>query len=241
MEKPFCSCYFNNEDFFDVTSQLRSGQGNTDATASLKASVSLILAPASDLELELLKVIDNAHFCVELTRRVACKPEDSLHVSYLLDARKWVQYQILNLPRLVEVATSLSPAQGQLYEIVRLSLTIFSLIAIFPMPSSTTPFAEVASAVLPNLQTLQDDAGDSQCTLLLWGFTLGGLAGIGTPLYDDFAFLAGQLCQLLRIESWQELQQVLHNHLWYSEVSDVDGQQFWSAIQKLSASDLTQP
>lgn len=238
MTEPFYSCHFNNEDFFNVFNQLRSARVDINAAPSLKTGISHILTPVSDLESTLVNVIDDAQLCVQMTRTFVHGLEKNLHDSYLLDARKWIHYRILSLPHLSSLAAiGWTPEQSQLYERVRISLNIFSLVALFPLPTSTTPFDELASALLPRVEGLGHDKWEPESALLMWICTMGALAATGTSNYHYFVIRAGQLSHFLQLKSWDELQQILQGHLWYSEVSDPDGRQLWLEIQKIPATE----
>ena len=191
-----------------------------------------------DLESTLLNVIDDALLCVEMTRNFVHDLEKNLHDSYLWDARKWIHYRILSLPHLSSLAEmEWAPKQSQLYETIRISLNIFSLLALFPLPTSTTPFDELASALLPAVEGLLHDEWEAESAILMWICTMGALAATGTPKYHYFVVGAGQLLHFLQLKSWHELQQILQGHLWFPEVSNPDGRSLWLEIQKIPATE----
>lgn len=240
MTKPIYSCLFNNEDFFEVFGHLRSIHANPHVARSFKANIVQALGPAPDLEHMLLNVIDDAQLCFEVTELFVEGNKTRLHESYLWDARKWVQYQTLILPELSSWSTDTwNRDQEHLYEIIRLTLNIYTLVAIFPLPAFTAPYDDLALSLLSEFEALQQEKAASEATIMMWACVVGALASTGTTRYKDFILYARRFSQPLQIGTWPGLQQFMHGTLWYPEVSDLDGKHFWYALQELPAGDLT--
>lgn len=240
MTKPRYYCLFNNEDFFEVFGHLRSIRANPHMTSSFKADIVQVLGPASELKEMLLTVIDDAQLCIELTEVIVDGNKIGLHDSYLWDARKWVQYQALNLPDSPSWGADVwNRQQEHLYEIMRLALNIYTLVAIFPLPAFTAPFDDLALPLLSEFGALQQEKTASELAILMWACVVGALASTGTARYNGFVLHGRHLLQPLKIVSWTGLQQFIHGTLWYPEVSDLEGQHFWRALQELPVPDWT--
>lgn len=236
MTKPRYSCLFNNEDFFEVFGHLRSVRASPHMASSFKADIARALGPAQELEEMLLTVIDDALLCVELTEVIVHGNKTYLHDSYLWDARKWVQHQTLSLPE----SSSRNPdiwnrEQQHLYEIIRVALNIYTLVAIFPLPTFTAPYDDLALSLLSEFEALQREKQGPEVTILMWACVVGALASAGTTRYDDFVLHGRQFSQPLKVATWAGLQQFMHGTLWYPRVSDLEGQHFWRALQELPA------
>ena len=190
-------------------------------TTKMDAESASLLAPV---------VSDIAYF-LEVQRSFLSN-DSGFERSFVADVRNWVQFQVSSLPGVAELGkdTTSHPTHNR-YEILRLGLLIFSLIAVFPVPLVSAPFEELASRLLPFIETFQEESvARDRPGPLVWAMTMGALASIETRYRHLFVEEIASLCSALHIDTWSHFQTELMMALWDPAISDFDGQFLWLEV-----------
>ena len=152
----------------------------------------------------------------------------------LIDYRNAIQHAAMSLPTGAEIEAELNALIEPEYEACRLSLIIYNLINVFPLPLSTAPFAELASLLRKeSLSGTLLVSGTSDSDLVLWLIVMGTLAAASSPM--DRAWYISALSQLMlvrELESWAQMKRILLDHLWSESPSDIDGLAVWQEATK---------
>ena len=184
----------------------------------------------------LLPVIYDLRICVSMTKDMLRQSGGALpHPSYLSDARKWTQHQLVSLSTFadLEIAATEPVQHLRLYEVVRLCLHIFSLLAVYPLPIAVAPFPALAAALASQIKLHQESAlAQSTQNLSLWLSTMGAIAAFGRQERNIFIDVVKTTCQGEEIKSWPEFRSILEGYLWYPEVSDFDGRIVWIEVER---------
>lgn len=155
-------------------------------------------------------------------------------IEYVCDARNWTQHQTMSLPMAGGEASDITqPTEQQiLFEAVRHALIIHTLIAVFPLPLSSAPFAELAQKLyLDILAICQAQQDTVPAALLLWISSLAALAAIGTTNRARLVTIVTDLCASLGIKEWEVMKVCLQDYLWSEDISDFDGIYLFIEIQ----------
>ena len=163
----------------------------------------------------------------------------ALFLRDLADQRNFVQYSLLAIrPGQTESRESTPEDSPSLSEACWTAATIYSLIAIFPIPRRAAPFSDLALQLRGQLVSTS-----SQLTrgwermgigaLVLWMTFMGALASMANsenPEKTWYISILDRLVHRMQISSWERLKEVLLNFLWFPSTSDADGQQLWNEI-----------
>jgi hypothetical protein len=165
----------------------------------------------------------------------------------LADQRNYVQHALMSISPLTSNDSGRSEAGSPSQETFQLqdacwaAGAIYSLIAVFPIPSCKAPFAKLASVLRQHLIfTSARFAGrwHTPSPLVLWMTFMGALASTARDESQDdkmwYFNVLERLVHRMRISSWDNLKKELMNFLWFPTTSDTDGQQVWKEIHSFN-------
>ncbi|OOQ88248.1 hypothetical protein PEBR_13173 [Penicillium brasilianum] len=152
-----------------------------------------------------------------------------LDLGYILDLRNLIHYQVLSLPsaRDGKVGTV-----SHKYESFRLAQTIYSLLVLFPVPLTTTPYPELARLLRHELEMVSEEGWAMIPTLLLWILALGGIAALCTPHRLWFVQKLHMQLGNLGIISWEGLVHIMGTLIWLESPCGIEGLILWKEIQQ---------
>lgn len=152
-----------------------------------------------------------------------------LDLGYILDLRNLIHYQVLSLPSATHDKVG---SASHTYESFRLAQTIYSLLVLFPVPLTTTPYPELARLLRYELELVFEEDWSTMPTLLLWILALGGIAALGTP--HRLWFVENLHVQLgnLGIISWEGFVHILSTLIWLDSPCGIEGLILWKETQQ---------
>jgi hypothetical protein len=151
----------------------------------------------------------------------------------LADERNFVQHCLMSLTPDAETAES--QQECSLYELCRLAATIYSLIAVFPLPTTTAPFAKLALQVKeqiskPNVHLRWNEAPQ----LMLWIIVMAAIASVDMSERSWFVLILERLINRLKLNSWAQMKEHLEDFMWFGSTSNADGLNLWKEIEDSS-------
>ena len=153
-------------------------------------------------------------------------------LSLIANRRNALQHRLLSLPP----QPQLQPPDKTcipFYELSRLATIIYSLIAVFPLPKRTAPFAALAQLIKEKLSAIDvSKATRSQRELLLWIATMAALAALALPERSWFVSSVDAASRSLAIHDSNSARDLLENFLWYGPTSNVDLEELWREIEQ---------
>lgn len=148
----------------------------------------------------------------------------------MADERNHVQYCLMSLG--IDKDSGETGPQFSIYNICRLSTTIYALLVVFPLPPLAAPFTRLGKELSDELTTSATTELWTQAPqLLLWIVVMGTIASVGSDLRLWYVSMLVRYSQHLDIKSWAELKDCLQDFLWFENTSDVDGANLWKEVQ----------
>lgn len=220
----------------------------------LPASIEAYLEPLSDLPLDpsslppsskqanALRIAFGASRAVTaaLSNHIASGCTTAVTLTDLVIARNHVQYSLLMLPG----ANGLWGPNYALYEALRMSLLIYSDFVLFPLPNQTGLKGRYAAQLREPLGCCFAQIGKGgsigwarDAEAMLWCCFMGGLALFEAEAEDrSFREVEGQVwfaeqgwscADVLGLDSWEEVQAVLSDWLWWREYFGEVAEAWW--------------
>jgi hypothetical protein len=154
-----------------------------------------------------------------------------LDTYYVLEIRNTIHYHIMSLPTASDIPSTaqVSPVK---YDACRLSLTIYSLLILFPVPLMTEPYPNVAQLLKSELESTQLNLSIwmPDLELLLWVLMMGGIAALGTADRWWYVQQLRWLAAILEIDSWEHLRLTMVSILWLDIPCDFEGLVLWKEV-----------
>jgi hypothetical protein len=152
-----------------------------------------------------------------------------LDLGYILDLRNLIHYQVLSLPSAMDDKVG---TVSHTYESFRLAQTIYSLLVLFPVPLTTTPYPELARLLRYELEMVSEEGWAMIPTLLLWILALGGIGALGTPHRLWFVQKLHMQLGNLGIISWEGFVDIMSTLIWLDSPCGIEGLILWKEIQQ---------
>jgi len=150
------------------------------------------------------------------------------------DQRNLIQHKLVSLPSAPH--SQIAATNSNIYEIMRLSTIIFSLLTIFPVTASAAPFLQLSTQLHAQLQDINIYAqSPDESSFITWAVIMGGIAAIGTPNRSWYVSILRSLYLHLGFRSWDQLKTILERFLWLGSTNDVDGIALWLELVQLHA------
>ena len=147
------------------------------------------------------------------------------------DQRNVIQYRLMSLPTSIEL--QLAPPV-QMYEVLRLATTIFSLLVVFPITPSAAPFGRLGTHLRAEIEKLNIyNQSPEKLHLVTWAAVMGGIAAIGTPDRPWYVSTLESLYSHHQFETWEQAKTLLESFLWLRGTNDVDGISLWEELIQL--------
>ena len=151
----------------------------------------------------------------------------------LADERNFVQHCLMSLTP--DEETAKSEQEASLYELCRLAAIIYSLIAVFPLPVTTAPFAKLGLQIKeqiskPNIHVRWNEAPQ----LMLWITVMAAIASVDLSERSWFLLVLERLIGRLKLNSWAQMKEHLQDFLWFGSTSNSDGFNLWKEIEDSS-------
>jgi hypothetical protein len=160
----------------------------------------------------------------------------NLSICVMVDRRNSIQHRLMSLPSAKELNNDHFQPQ-KIYELCRISAIIYSLLAIFPLPTFNAPFPQLALMLRQTLVEIDlPQIWKTIPDLLLWILMLGGIASIGN---ERMWFVVTLRCLgvTTSIRNWGALKHVMKSIMWLDCVCDSDGEVLWDEISNLVSGD----
>lgn len=93
----------------------------------------------------------------------------NLDPGYVLKLRNLLHYHVLSLPAATFADTG---TVSHIYESLRLTLIVYSMLVLFPVPLMTSPYPTLAGLLRYELESIRDEEWTAMSSLLLWSLTL---------------------------------------------------------------------
>ena len=160
----------------------------------------------------------------------------------LIAARNRVQYLLMSLPSERERKGTLGQENALIpvYELIRISLLIFSNMVLFPLPVTSGVSLRLAQS-LKSLLTHQKlvDASHSlwlgQRQAVLWALTLGGISeGLSPEEREWFRDHVALVCQWTHVHSFQSLTDLLLGFTWIERLLNDAAGVLWQEVMAVS-------
>jgi hypothetical protein len=125
------------------------------------------------------------------------------------DQRNLIQHRLMSLP-----ANPFGERQFEddgMYEVVRLTSIIYSLLVVMPISPSTTPFVELAGGLRREL--VQMDIADKNMDEIqpsVWILFMGGIATADSEERGWFVERVRWVSNKLKLDSWEDCKKILN-------------------------------
>jgi hypothetical protein len=143
----------------------------------------------------------------------------------IADQRTYVQHCLMMLMRVhvdasVDLLTKLCHLIGVLY----------SFLCVWPI--SDAPFSELLQMIKRVLlqKELRSEWTKSP-ELMVWALFMSGIISIGSPERVMIVAMLERCLRKLSIDTWEDLREILLQHLWLPITNDADGIMLWSEIE----------
>jgi len=147
-----------------------------------------------------------------------------------IDRRNSVQHRLMSLPSGGEL---LGVTSTCLYESIRHTAFIYSAAVTFPLPALSGHFHKLVAILQPLLESSKSDPCWRHCpTTLLWILILGGVAASGTKEREWFVRNIATVTKILKIDSWEQVTEVLEGFLWLDSACDAGGRILWAEVTR---------
>lgn len=157
-------------------------------------------------------------------------------ISAMIDRRNSVQHALTSLP----AANGLRETQSgfiALYEPIRLTMLIYSLGVIFPLPPMKGTHRKLVLLLKIAFEAM-DSYEQAQTPVILWVLTLGGIAALGML---ERRWFVKELSRLLATSPvyrvWQYAVEEFHSYLWLDSACEPGGRLLWDEVTQESSFD----
>ncbi|KAL7904456.1 hypothetical protein GGI35DRAFT_199736 [Trichoderma velutinum] len=140
----------------------------------------------------------------------------------LADARNQIQHDLLSLPQGDQLDATIVPGFTAIstteYELMRISLLLYSFIIIFPIPFRFGPFVRLR-VLLRDVLTKPDTYRRLPNAVILWSLTIGSII----PVHQDKDWFEKKLTETMawtKVSSVEELKVILKSIMWQDDVLD---------------------
>lgn len=138
------------------------------------------------------------------------------------DARNRIQHDLLSLPQGDQldaaIVSDLTAASTTGYELMRISLLLYSFVVIFPIPFPFGPFIQLR-VMLREVLTKPDTYRRLPNAIILWSLTIGSII----PTHEEKDWFAKRLIEIMswtKVGSVEELKVILKSIIWQESVLD---------------------
>ncbi|PON25463.1 hypothetical protein TGAM01_v205757 [Trichoderma gamsii] len=138
------------------------------------------------------------------------------------DARNQIQHALLSLPQGDQLDATIVPGFTTIstteYELMRISLLLYSFIVIFPIPFRFGPFVRLR-VLLRGVLTKPDTYRRLPKAVILWSLTIGRII----PAHEDKDWFEKKLIEAMswtKVSSVEELKVILKSIMWQDDVLD---------------------
>jgi hypothetical protein len=153
----------------------------------------------------------------------------NLDLGYVLKLRNLLHYHVLSLPAATFADTG---TVSHIYESLRLTLIVYSMLVLFPVPLMTSPYPTLAGLLRYELESIRDEEWTAMSSLLLWILTLGGIAALDTPHRVWFSERLHLQLGDMGIISWEGFIHIMNSLLWLDSPCGVEGRILWKEAQE---------
>ncbi|KAL4879940.1 hypothetical protein BJY04DRAFT_219745 [Aspergillus karnatakaensis] len=155
-----------------------------------------------------------------------------LMMGYVLELRNFIHYHVMSLPppgTMANEGVDLSPTYGAL----RLGLIAYSLLVLFPVPLTMDPHPRLSLLLRQELECkgVEADSWFQMPEVLLWLLMLGGISAVGTDHRAWYVDRIHWLAEVLGVESWEQLRDIMGSILWIDSPCDIEGLILWEEEQ----------
>jgi hypothetical protein len=143
-------------------------------------------------------------------------------------AKQALHHAILSVP------PAPCPADGSLYEPVRLVTLIFDVGILFPLPPATgalTRLVCLMKAALEGIGLDQEQVHDGSVEALTWIHFVGGVAAKGMTERVWFVEKLSGLVERQGMTSWVEVKQLLRSFVWMVDAMDEEAMNLWDEVR----------
>ncbi len=182
------------------------------------------------LDSERFEAVSDVSRCIhrytDIIGRYSTTDRSPTSPSNLANYRNYVQHRVMSLP----VGDD---DQDQIYEMLRVSLIIYSILVVMPLPLVVCPFDELAENLKRSTLKLSRGLGipTDLRNLLVWTATLGALAAYDSDSRSWYILILERLCRRASIFSAADYVSALHSFLWLPCVSDADATNLWLELE----------
>ncbi|PYI16903.1 hypothetical protein BO86DRAFT_443269 [Aspergillus japonicus CBS 114.51] len=115
------------------------------------------------------------------------------------------------------------------YLVCRSTALLYGASVILPLPRMSRLRATMTNEIYENMVRLQGrEVTKHECEILLWCCVVAAICADATPFIKGwFVARMREHCQVLRIDSWDELLEVLQSFAWLDCASDGAGKAIW--------------
>lgn len=151
------------------------------------------------------------------------------NLSDLMDMRSTVQHRLLSLPAFQDTLGEMQ--QDYIYEVYRLSLLLYSIAVIYPIPVQKN----IRHRLVVELQNALNKSSSSVCWRqfpegLFWPLYFGAIAASHTP---ERQWFIEQICNLnitLGLKTWIDARDIMNSFLWLDSACEPGGKVVWAEI-----------
>ena len=153
------------------------------------------------------------------------------YLPQLVKARSKLHHVLLSLPRHCE-STSASPHEHALYEIVRISLLLFSFMAVFPLPQGTGIHRQLCMKLKVDLRCCADlGLWKSSAAILLWATFMGTInSSTGERAWYVLCLEHATDAAHLEDNDWATISELLSQFFWWDYLCDVPARKAWNTM-----------
>lgn len=155
---------------------------------------------------------------------------DQRALQEIVDKRNFIQHSLLCLPSVNEIPGVVPLDTIHSYEIYRIAALIYSTGVIFPLPYDTSPLPKLVEYLKCAFEKLSPLSWKSSHRHgdLIWALTIGGIAALHSQTRSWFSTRLHEMSKLNKLQSWDQLRQVLERFVWLHSACDIPGQQLWN-------------
>ncbi|RDW65955.1 hypothetical protein BP6252_09590 [Coleophoma cylindrospora] len=144
--------------------------------------------------------------------------------------RTAIQHRLLLLPGAEELKYS-DLTKLSLYECCRLSVLIYSIAVVFPIPNPGGALHDLVRRLKTSMEGLESEKYRPLCIdVLLWALILGGIAALDMPERTWFVSKLSILQKEQNLHNWNSVEDILECFLWLQSACGAGGMLLWSEV-----------